>query len=275
MILHALVNGLDKTTISIADRAVLYGDSIFETIAVRNQTPLLLEEHLNRLNAGADALGIRYEKDLLTTEINSLIDKHKASCVLRVTISRGEGGRGYQPNKNMDGTRILSLHNIPEQLKKHQLNGITLGLSSIKLSQQPILAGHKHSNRIEQVLASMELTNELDELVMLDVNDHVTCCCKSNIFVLMDNKWVTPNLSLTGIVGVMREKIISLMNEQKIPIIESDTLTTKDIKNAQAVFVSNSLIGIWPVKKYNDYPLNSNQYTQPIIKLLEQSGAML
>lgn len=275
MILQALVNGLEATTVSIADRAVLYGDSVFETVAVRDQKPLLLKEHLDRLSDGADALNIQYQREALINEINSLILKHDVSCVLRITVSRGEGGRGYQPDANMDGTRILSLHKLPERLQEQRLDGITLGLSSIKLSKQPHLAGHKHSNRIEQVLASMELTDEVDEIVMLDTDNRVICGSKSNIFALIDGQWITPKLSLSGIAGVMRGKLISLMNEQQISLSESDSLTTKDIEKAQAVFVSNSLVGIWPVKKYMNQTLNSMPYCQPVISLLEQSRCIL
>lgn len=273
--LHALVNGLETTTISVADRAVLYGDSVFETIAVRNQSPLLLEEHLNRLSYSSAALGIKYQQTTLVDEINHLLLKHDASCALRVTISRGEGGRGYRPDKDMDGTRILSLHDIPQQLKAQRSDGISLGLSSIKLAHQPRLAGHKHSNRLEQVLASMELTDSIDELVMLDADDHVTCCSKSNIFVLIADQWVTPKLSFAGIAGVMRKKIISLMKEHKMPLIESDSLTIKKLEDAQAAFISNSLIGIVPVKNYMNTQLDSFQHCQPLIDLLEQSGCVL
>jgi len=273
--LHALVNGLEVTTISITDRAVLYGDSVFETIAVREQTPLLLEEHLERLSDSAAALNIHYQKDTLINEIKTLVAKHKISCVLRVTISRGEGGRGYQPDEKMDGTRILSLHKQPDQLERKRSEGVILGLSPIKLSLQPKLAGHKHSNRLEQVLASVALTDDIDEIIMLDYDDHVTCGSKSNIFLLFDDQWLTPKLSFAGIAGVMRGKIISLMKQHQITVIESDSLSISDIENSQAAFISNSLIGIYPVKKYMNQPLNSNPYCQPMIDLLEQSGSVL
>ena len=103
----------------------------------------------------------------------------------------------------------------------------------------------------------------------------MTCCSKSNIFVLINDQWVTPKLSFSGIAGVMRGKIISLMNQHQITLIESDSLTINDIENSQAAFVSNSLIGICPVKKYMNQLLNSKQHCQPMIDLLEQSGSML
>lgn len=275
MILNALVNGLETKTLSITDRAVLYGDSVFETIAVRNQIPLLLEEHLDRLNASTNALRISYKQDSLINEINKLSTTSKVDCVLRITISRGEGGRGYKPDDQMDGTRILSLHDVPKQLKTKQSTGIALGLSSVQLSQQPILAGHKHGNRLEQVLASMNIKDEHDEVVMLDRDEHVICCSKSNIFALLDGQWVTPKLSLSGIAGVMRGKITSLMKKHQIPFIESDSLQLADLENAEAVFVSNSLIGIWPVTQYLNQNIDSIKHCQVLVDLLEESGCAL
>lgn len=275
MPITALVNGKEAATLSIADRAVLYGDSVFETIAVKNQTPLMLEEHLGRLEASAEAFKISYDKKSLLFEIKSLVRQSKVSCVLRVTVSRGEGGRGYKPSENMSGTRILSLHDVPKDLTALQTNGINIGLSAIKLSHQTALAGHKHSNRLEQVLASMDITDELDEVVMLDIDDHVVCGSKSNIFVLINDQWHTPRLHKAGIAGVMRSKIIEIMHANNIPLSESSLLEVDDLKKSQAIFVSNSLIGIWPVKKFMNQAVTSHTHCNALITLIEEAGCVL
>lgn len=273
-VITALVNGVKSNTLSIADRAVLYGDSVFETVAVSKQKPLLLEDHLARLELGAQALKIHYNKIKLIKEINSLISLSKVNSVMRITISRGEGGRGYQPNKQMKGTRIISLHDMPSGVKKRQTEGIILGLSSIKLSQQPALAGHKHSNRLEQVLASIEISEKTDEVIMLDSENNVICGSKSNIFILLNGTWVTPRLLKAGIAGVMRGKIMTLLKENNIPFNEHKTLTLKEVKNAEALFVSNSLIGLWPVRQFIAQPFAIGS-CQPILHLLKKSGCML
>jgi len=172
--LASLINGEDKASLPISDRSVLYGDALFETIAVNNGAPLLLNEHLTRLKQGVEQLGMLLDFSLLTSEIKQFLEVNAGQIgspkVLRVTITRGSSGRGYAPAKDSEATRILSLHEWPENLESLRKGGVKLSISDITLSHQPQLAGLKHSNRLEQVLAAQRIPEGFDDVIMFDVN---------------------------------------------------------------------------------------------------------
>lgn len=275
--MQALVNGIERDSISIADRAVLYGDSLFETVAVRGRQALLLDLHLERLARSAKQLQIHYDHQQLLTEIqqllgNNIIDSEQDTSVLRITLSRGAGGRGYQPSTDLEGTRIVSLHEAPQYPAHYQTEGITLGLSELRLAKQSALAGLKHGNRLEQVLASMDIAADSQDVILRDHEEHIICCSKANLFALIDDTWVTPDLSECGINGVMRTKIQALAATHKLPFATSNTMTLTDLRNAKALFISNSLIGVWPVKRLltNGNDCFVQQYTTRDCAIIQQ-----
>ena len=135
-----------------------------------------------------------------------------------------------------------------------------------RLAYQPLLAGFKHLNRLEQVLARSELNQDSQEGLVLDYNQAVIEGTISNIFVLQANgRWATPDLSACGIAGIMRRYLLQYFVEQAIEC-EIKTLQLSDIQQAQALFFCNSLIGIWPVQRFNTDIYN----IPPIVKQLQQ-----
>ncbi|MEY3788203.1 MAG: hypothetical protein RLZ75_2410, partial [Pseudomonadota bacterium] len=178
-----LVNGTPQTHIEISDRGFQYGDGLFETITVHNSKAVFLQQHINRLTAACQRLHIPTpDLDTLHTEIKHLC-QHTEHSVLKIIITRGSGGRGYRQPDNIQPTRILSLHPFPTYPDSYYQQGITARFCDTRLGLNPTLAGMKHLNRLEQVLARAEWQDDsVQEGIMLDINDCVIEGTMSNLF---------------------------------------------------------------------------------------------
>lgn len=169
-----LVNGKVSSRIEIADRGLQYGDGLFETIAIRDERAILYSSHLKRLEDGCRRLSIPLiARRILDKEIFKLC-RGVSRGVLKVIVTRGSGGRGYQPPSQPQPTRILSVHPWPNYPSLFIEYGITLRVCHTSLGYNPCLAGIKHLNRLEQVLARSEWENPMiPEGLMLDSQGQV------------------------------------------------------------------------------------------------------
>jgi 4-amino-4-deoxychorismate lyase len=247
-----LINGQYGDSISVQDRGLNYGDGIFETIAVVNSQPLLWKQHLHRLRLGCKRLKIfALNWQQLQSEIATLL-VNQSNCVLKILITRGCGGRGYKITESViTPNRILSLHPLPQYPKSWWETGIQARLCHTKLAINPALAGIKHTNRLEQILASTEWNDpNIAEGLMQDTNDNWICGTKTNLFLIKDNTLLTPTLYNSGVKGVMRSVVIQQAKLHGIKVIQRN-INIVDIKQANNIFVTNSIIGIWPIKKLN------------------------
>ena len=244
-----LINGESKHAISINDRGLLYGDGLFETMAVRNGQIHLWEAHWQRLSLGCKQLSIGLpEKNTIENEIKILIESNnEKQFVIKLIVTRGEGKRGYRFAKKQNATRILSSHAWPNYLDKYQAEGVDVCYCETKLSENEKLAGIKHLNRLEQVLARNEWDDEFQEGLMLTTKGNVVDGTMSNFFAVQDNKIFTPNLSLCGVEGVMRKTVIKAAKEKGYSIYEKD-FNKAEVEQADELFLTNSLFGIWPIK---------------------------
>ncbi len=270
-----LVNGKLTNSLPISDRGLNYGDGVFETIAVIKQRPQLIEEHLARLNKGCEKLSITAPAPaLLVSEIKSLCKSADDQAVLKIIITRGSGGRGYRPDKDSKPARILTLHPWGEHIFHYREQGIRLSLCATRLSINPVLAGIKHLNRLEQVLASIELSNHVQEGLMRDYNDHVIEGTMSNLFIIStDNVIKTPSLKQCGIDGIMRRRLIDWLATRENKSVEETSLTLDDLHEAKHVMMTNSIIGIWPVvyfeKQHYAIPDFVTRFNRSIINKLD------
>ena len=250
-----LVNGKSTHTLPVTDRGLQYGDGAWETIAIKNGQPLLLEAHLTRLRKGLEALGITHlDSELLAQEIKQIISSPSMlnHSVLKIIITRGSGGRGYNPQGCTEPTRILSLHRWPNYPKSYSEEGVDLTLCKTRLSHNPQLAGFKHLNRLEQVLARAEFNTEFQEGLVRDISGNVIEATMSNLFVMnQDDSISTPNLTQCGIEGIARAKIISELDKMGVSVMITQ-LSVENVLKAKALFLSNSIINIWPVKVFQD-----------------------
>lgn len=261
-----------ETSVSPFNRGLLYGHSVFETIVVADGVPLLLEQHIARLELGAIRLQIPLDTVAIVDEIKRL-SQSQQRAVIRAMVSMGEGGRGYLNPMSPNGVRIVSVHDYPEHPKEYWQQGIKLGISDIRLGLQPALAGIKHGNRLEQILARNQWQDDWQEALLLDRNDQLIEATQANVFLLKNGVLQTPVLDQAGVAGVMRDYVLSVANKVGVDS-QIVSLSVSDIETAEALFVTNSVIGLWPVKQFEKQQFNDLSFAHKLLNLMEKDGAI-
>lgn len=242
-----LINGEAKDLIAVTDRGLHYGDGVFETIAIRHGRPQLWPAHMERLHDGCSRLGIPLPDTKLMEAETARLCGESERAVLKIIITRGSGGRGYRAPAIPEQRRILIRYPWPEYPDIN--NGIALRVCRTPLSCNPVLAGIKHLNRLEQVLARNEWADEaFHEGLMLDTEGHVVEGTMSNLFAVRNGVLLTPDLTRCGVAGVMRQRVLSLAGELGIAC-EVVRMGINEIMAMDELFITNSLIGIWPVSR--------------------------
>jgi 4-amino-4-deoxychorismate lyase len=266
--LKVLVNGAAKAEIAVTDRGLNYGDGLFETIAVFFGIPELLQQHLQRLQRGCEQLKIPFNSwDELQSEIAQLAATVAASerAVIKVILTRGSGGRGYQISGCCEPQRIIMLLAWPERPE----GPAKLCFCTTPLGCNPALAGIKHLNRLEQVMARSEWDDEeFDEGLMSNLSGEVIEGTMSNLFMVKDGSVVTPDLSSCGVAGVMRQHVMQLAQQQGLAI-SIMPLSRPQILAADELFISNSLLGIRPVELLESRAFTVGAVTTRLLEKLQ------
>jgi 4-amino-4-deoxychorismate lyase len=244
-----IINGKATHCISAADRGLQYGDGLFETLAVVDGDPCCWDRHMARLRAGCRRLEIRpVDEDGLLSEVREEIGDRKR-CVVKIILTRGEGGRGYRPAPDLVSTRAISSSPFPDYHVDLRQRGIRARICATRLGESPAVAGLKHLNRLEQVMARMEWDDdEIQEGLMLDTSGRVIEGTQSNLFLIKNGVIHTPDLGRCGIEGVVRGLVMDRARDQGMRVHVGD-LDLEDLWEADGLFVTNSLIGLWPVRE--------------------------
>ena len=166
--------------------------------------------------------------------------------------------RGYGYEEDIAPVRIVI---ISEMKKTIVNNSFSLEYSDSGYHSNPKLAGIKHCNRLEQILARSNLSS--DEGIMLDENQNVISVTQGNIYLIIGNTLLTPKLDKCGVVGSRRSLILELTKSLNIEVKE-DLISADKLKQADEVFISNSVIGIQSVKSIEGYNLGENPLTEKI-----------
>jgi len=224
------------------DRGLAYGDGVFETMRVHRGAVHWWAAHWQRLRAGAQRLGLSVpDESLVASELQALFGRD--SGVAKLLVTRGVGGRGYAADDDMTPTWLLSRHAVPAAVP----DGLTLRWCETRLALQPRLAGVKHCNRLEQVLARNEWRDaSIHEGLMLNLRGDVVCGTAANLFALIDGAWRTPDVSECGVAGVCREWVLDATGA------DVTRLQPDDVERADAVFLCNAVRGILPVARLGD-----------------------
>ncbi|MFM8332004.1 MAG: aminodeoxychorismate lyase [Candidatus Methylumidiphilus sp.] len=269
-----LVNGVATRNVDAADRGLHYGDGVFTTLPVRLGVPLFLNRHLARLQADAARLGIPFpEHSLLAAEASSLAARHPHS-VLKILLTRGVGGRGYRCPTDCAGTRVLSAHPPPDYPETIKKAGARVRLCGLRLGLNPHLAGVKHLNRLEQVLARAEWDDDgIREGLLLDYEGFLVEGVMSNVFVVQGGRLRTPLLDRCGVAGVMRGLVLDLAREMGTAE-EVCRLSVEDVFQADEVFLTNSVIGLWPVSQLEDQAFAVGPLTRLLAQGIEAATAL-
>jgi 4-amino-4-deoxychorismate lyase len=243
------VDGCPADSLSIKDRGLAYGDGLFETIAVKHGRPSLLERHLQRLECGCERLGIAVDLPLIRRELLAFAAQ-LGDGVMKLIVTRGDSQRGYAPALNAPSRRILQGGPAPAYPSAHGEQGVRLFPCQTRLGEQPLLAGLKHLNRLEQVLARSEWQDtDHAEGLMLDTSGRLIEGVYSNLFLISDGTLLTPELSRCGVAGVMRAELLEQAPRLGIPIAVRD-IQMADLQQADEVFLCNSVYGVWPVRGF-------------------------
>ncbi|HHR5900538.1 TPA: aminodeoxychorismate lyase [Providencia alcalifaciens] len=244
------VNGISCQQIDITDRAIAFGDGCFTTIHGMNQQAKMLEQHILRLQQDSTRLKLpSVDWQQLTQHIEQVCEQQTDDeFVVKVMISRGAGGRGYSSQGFKQPTIMVMVSPFPKHYATLQCQGAALMLSRIPLSRNPILAGMKHLNRLEQVLIRQEIDDaKLDEAVVLDTHGVMVECCSANIFWRIGRDVYTPILEQSGVNGLMRQKIIAKLKDSQYHLAEVERFPAI-LTQCDEVIICNALMPILPVK---------------------------
>lgn len=264
-----LVNGETRSEIPATDRGLAYGDGVFRTFPAREGRPLLWPRQYKKLAHDAAVLKLHVPRpEVLERDVRAVSKDHEA-CAVKIILTRGSGVRGYGYHGDEQASRIVSAGPLPPHARERRARGVKVRLCTLRLGPQPALAGIKHLNRLENVLARAEWSDpDIAEGILCDNEGHVIAGTMSNIFVVVEGTLATPGLDLCGVAGVTRDRVIDAARHNGVPCVVT-TLSWKDVLAADEVFVVNSLAGAWPVCDMDGQARPPGDLTRAVQRWLE------
>jgi 4-amino-4-deoxychorismate lyase len=260
-----LVDGLPATAVPADDRGFTYGDGVFRTLSMRQGHAKWWPQQYAKLAADCKALGITApaESDL-GLDLQTIALQHP-DCALRITVTRGSGGRGYAGPENPRPRRVVSASPLPEYPAHWPEQGISVRVCELRLAAQPCLAGIKHLNRLENVLARAEWDDPaIAEGLLLDEAGNVIEGTRCNVFMVEDGVLITPDLSHCGVAGVTRDLVIAVAGRNGLQC-RIEPISRPRLEAATEILLVNSLIGVWPVAELEQYRW-SNFKVAPLVR---------
>lgn len=254
-----LINGETQDHLAVNDRAVQFGDGCFTTARIRNGGIDGAVRHLQRLHDDTLRLSINgVDWNALSSEM-SAVATARQDGVLKVILTRGGGGRGYSSVGCQQPTRIVSSSPYPAQYGPLRETGVCLVISPVRLAVNPLLAGIKHLNRLEQVLIRMQIEQTTaDEALVLDMGGKLVECCAANLFWRKGSQLFTPRLDGAGVNGIMRQHIMALVSRLGIRCDEV-CAEPAELSNADEVLICNALMPVLPVCQIEHWHYTSRQ----------------
>jgi 4-amino-4-deoxychorismate lyase len=240
VIARSRVDGRASAVVDVADRGLAYGDGLFETILFVDGTAVLWPRHLARLRAGCARLRLVPPDEAALAADCAAVVADLPRAVVRITVTRGTGPRGYAPPVPAGATRIVAAAAEPVVPRDWYREGIRVRFCETRLALQPQLAGLKHLNRLEQVLARAEWDDSaIAEGIVFDTEGRVIGATAANVFIVRDGLVATPRLHRCGVAGVMRAELI-----ERLGGVDERDVEAGDLLDADEVFVSNAVRGV-------------------------------
>lgn len=262
-----LVDGQPASGIPLDDRGFAYGDGLFETVYWDGQRAPLLDRHLERLTRGAARLGFGAPPPEAWHADLAALAPPAMPAVIKLVLTRGSEPRGYRAPRTPAPRRVVSRHAYPDQARRWQADGTALRVCATRLGSNPALAGLKHLNRLEQVLARSEWLDEaVGEGLMLDGRDDVIGGTMSNLCVMLDGVALTPPVTLAGIAGVARGVLLErgLVVERRLPVWA--------LPQVREAVLCNAVCGAVRVTQLADRALESGSWTASVRAALRAEG---
>jgi 4-amino-4-deoxychorismate lyase len=266
-----LVNGVPATSVSALDRGLQFGEGVFETIACVAGRPRFLPLHLERLEFGCERLRLPAPNlDEIQAEVQALA-REVERAIVRVQVTGGEAvARGYSRSGSETATRITVRYPWPHEDPAQPHDGVMARTLAARLGENPRLAGLKHCNRLEQILARAELAADpqLAEGLLFSSSGNLICGTATNVFLVRDSGLLTPRIDQCGVAGVMRRVVLREARQVGIPARECE-LRAENLLAADEVFLTNARIGIWPVRSLDGRVLPPGPVTRYLQSVLE------
>lgn len=263
-------------SIPVDDRAVQYGDGLFETVAIRDGEPRLWNYHSERLLTGCARLGLPVPTEQqIQDELNSALEAAPIDtehCVAKLLVSAGAGHRGYRRSDSPEGTLLVGLAESPRLSEVQYRDGVKVRVCDTRLAIQTQLAGIKSLNRLEQVMARNEWQDEtVFEGLLLDTEDRLICGTMSNVFLIDNHSLVTPAITRCGISGVMRRHVLAVVEQAGIACDIRD-VASSELNSCQGAILTNSQFGVLPVNRCTDRSWELSDLSRRILQLVTASG---
>ena len=247
----------DESGLPAGDRGVAYGDGLFETIRMHGDRGVLLSRHLARMVRDAGRLGIPVAitdlRKACTAAVSRYADRfankeNDCGWVLKLTLTRGEGGRGYQPGSGIRPNLMVSAS--PMAAAPFTF-GAAADVSRVPLTVNPLLAGIKSLNRLEQVMAAREITGELFEVVMSDSAGNLVEGTRTNLLLRVPGVWVTPPAKSLAVAGILGQWVLEKLRA-KGEVVEERAVSIGDVlgPHCEGFYLLNSVIGVVPVRRF-------------------------
>jgi 4-amino-4-deoxychorismate lyase len=264
-----LVNGDASAQVAANDRGLSYGDGVFRTMLMLAGKVQNWSLHYAKLAEDCARLALNCPgKSLFENDILFLATANQ-SGVVKLMVTRGAGLRGYAPQSAVTVTRISMWSAMPQYTDTIIHEGIQARWCQLRLGHQPLLAGVKHLNRLENVLARAEWQDaDILEGLLLDVAGNVICGTMSNVFVIKGRYLYTPDLSSCGIAGVTRARLLDGAASLGLTAKVTE-LSKEDVLAADEVMLTNSVIGVWQIRSLGNKIWGAGQFTPLIRAYLE------
>jgi aminodeoxychorismate lyase len=244
MAIRMLINGVAAEQVPALDRGLAYGDGLFESILLVDAVAPLWSRHMRRLVESCERLRIP-APDTAQLWCDALaVTRGMPQSVVRITVTRGVGERGYALPAAPQPMRVVAAFAPPQVADSAYAQGVRMRVCDIRLAEQPLLAGMKHLNRLEQVLARAEWNDPaIAEGVLCDSHGRVISATMANLFAVVDGVLLTPALDRCGVAGVARAEVLAAYPQTQVGELTLDALV-----GASEVFLSSSVRGILPVR---------------------------
>jgi branched-chain amino acid aminotransferase len=256
----------ERAVVSVFDRSFLYGDGLFETMCVVNGKPFRWAQHMERLRRGADFLRIKIPlggKALAKFAAELIAKNQLPNGLLRLTLSRGVGLRGYSPKGADKPTLVMTLHPAPEASGIGS-TGWKLITASFRLPAGETLAHFKTANKLAQVLARAEAdTAGADEALLLNTDGFAVEGASSNLFWVQSGAVCTPPMTSGVLGGVTRAVVLELCHELALPVRET-TVTPVALREAEGAFLTLSTLGVMPAAELDGVPLRQSPLVEKL-----------
>ncbi len=257
---YKLIRDLDSDHIDHQDRAFHYGDGLFETMLLTGGQINYWPEHYTRLRNSAERLSIQCpDKNWFEENLLPYIDLNQ-NLIIKIILSRGSGGRGLSLPDELDSNIYIFKYPKASNSNSKLIKAV---FSEITLPRNNNLSGLKHLNRLDYILATLELKKRpgFNEAVLSDTDGQVIEGIINNLFFVKNNTICTPDLKTSGVNGIMRQLILKKLKQLKKDV-KIDLFNRQDVISADECFLCNSVLGIQPIILIEDSQFKIGPITQ-------------